>query len=219
MKNVTVLHDFFDGSLADAFTKLGYPPLWKRGEKRDIPDELAKRIVDSGGQLTIADDNAKESKVVKGAEPAKNDNIKHYQEKYKKAKLVTVVFPEGFRDGGLTDELAALEHPAEFGVGEIVKLPESLIERIIASGGLAEKNSETINMYKNQQAKHELKIRQWQAEQTKQKELEEHYKGVTEHNQKILAEMEDLSAKFIGQTGKTKEATWQRIQDLQSRLK
>jgi hypothetical protein len=132
MNNVTVLHDFFDGTLAEEFKKLGYPPQWKRGEKRNLPDDLVTKVTRSGGQITIADAGAKESRLTVSAEPVTIDAEQHYVDAYHKVPRITVLFPEGFRDGTLSDELAALDHPAEFGVCEIASLPQSLLEKIRA---------------------------------------------------------------------------------------
>jgi hypothetical protein len=216
--NITVATDFFDGTLAEEFSRLGYPAKWKAGEKRNIPESLIKRIVTSGGQITIADDNAKESKIVIAEETAKIDIEQYAKEKYKKEKTVKVVFPEGFRDGTLSDELAALGHPAEFGLGEIISLPLPLIEKIRASGGLVETDSEVIDQQKNQQEKHKVKIEQWQAEHKRQVEESSKRKEATEHNKEIQQEIEDLSARAITATGKTKEALWKRIRELYSKL-
>ena len=149
MNNITVLQDFFDGTLADDFKKLGYPAKWKRGEKRNLPESLIQRVVGSGGQITIANEGAKESRITVVAEPATTDAERHYKDAYHKVPRVTVVFPEGFKDGALTDELAALGHPVVFGVGEIASLPKSLIEKIVLSGGLVETDSEAIAQHKN----------------------------------------------------------------------
>lgn len=218
MNNVTVATDFFDGSLADDFAKLGYPAKWKAGEKRNVPDILIKRIAASGGQITIADENAKESKIATYTEPVNIDAEQIYKDKHKKAKTLTVCFPEGFRDGSLADELAALGHPAEFGVGEIASLPPSLIEKITSSGGLTDTNPEVIRQNEKQQDKHRVKIEQWQAERERQAKQMEDGKRTQQHNKEILAEIEELSARTTTATGKTKEALWARIRELYKRM-
>ena len=161
MNNVTVTQDFFDGTLADDFAKLGYPPQWKRGERRTIPDSLVKAVTRSGGQITIADDSAKESKEVVFAEPAVTDGEAHYRKLYKSAPRVTVFFPEGFKDGTLSAEFVACDHPSTIGVGEIVSLPQDLLAKIKESGGLFETSPEVVALYRNQQGKHQLKVRQF----------------------------------------------------------
>ncbi len=52
---VTVLarEDFKDGAFKEKFFVLGYPVLWKAGEKRTIPVNLFKRCRLSGAKLDV----------------------------------------------------------------------------------------------------------------------------------------------------------------------
>lgn len=215
---VTVATDFFDGILADDFAKLNYPARWKAGEKRNIPESLIKRIAASGGQITIADEGAKESKIATPAEPVQIDAEQHYKDRYKKAQTKTVMFPEGFRDGNFAEELAALGHDAVFGVGEIFSLPLALIQKIELSGGLMETDAEAIDRQKNQQKKHQVRIEQWQAERERQAKETIKAQEAENHNKEIREEIEELSARAITATGRTKEALWKRIRELYSKL-
>lgn len=218
--NVTVTQDFFDGSLAGEFTKLGYPAKWKSGEKRDLPEMLIKRIVSSGGVITIPSEGAKESYITpQAAKPAPVDYEKVYKEKNKKEKFVRVVFPEGFRDGSLAAECAAIGHPAEFGVGEIVELPKQLYERIVASGGLVSENAEEMKQYVNQQLKHKNRVLEWQEAHKREAERIASKAENAEHNQKLQTEIEELSGQVLTAKGKTKEALWQRIRELRSQIR
>lgn len=216
---VTVLQTFNDGTLADDFAKLGYPNSWKAGEYRDLPQELIKKVTTSGGVITIADDDAKESRIVETSEPARIDAVEVNKAKYAKAKRVRVMFPEGFKDGTLENECAALGHPSSFGVCEIVELPVSLLEKIKMSGGLFETDPETLAQHANQQAKHQLKIQQWEQEREQAATFAKQSQEATKHNQSILAEIETLSARALTATGKTKEALWQRINELHQSLR
>lgn len=219
MKNLTVQANFFDGTLTAEFEKRGYPAVWKRGERRDLPDWLMRRVALSGGIVTIADDNAKESHIAQGAEPAQADLVEHWEKKFKKAKTVQVLFPEGFRDGSLAAELAAIGHPTEFGVGEIGDLPAELVEKIVRSGAVVERNPEAIAQFSQQQGKHQLKVRQWREEQERVAQRAEEHRKVTEHNKATLEAIEELSTQYIAATGKTKVALWQRMTELRKSLK
>lgn len=46
---------FSDGTLLEAFGKLGYDVNWFRDEVRDIPVWLYKRCVQSGGEFELVD--------------------------------------------------------------------------------------------------------------------------------------------------------------------
>jgi hypothetical protein len=214
MNNITVLRDFFDGTLAEEFEKLGYPAKWKAGEKRNLPNELVTKVTRSGGQIAIADAGAKESRLTVGAEPVTIDAEQHYTDAYHKAPRITVLFPEGFKDGALTDELAALGHPAEFGVCEIASLPRSMIEKIVISGGTVETDSEAIGYYRSQQAKHQKKVNEWREERARQRQASLKRRESAEHNKGVQAKIEELSARAVNATGKTKEALWKRIDEL-----
>lgn len=221
VKNVTVLLDFADGTLAGAFTDLGYPVRWKRGERRDLPKEVVDRVTKSGGIITIADDDAPESRIVEGAEPAQVDLQALYRKLYGKVSKQRVVFPEGFRDGTLANELAAIGHPPEFGVGEISELPLSLIDKLVKSGAFLTNDSETIRQNESQQGKHQLKIRQWQEEAAETAKRKKAKQEANEHNQSTLAEIERLSFEWSKLDGKskTRDALWMKIEELRQSLK
>jgi hypothetical protein len=219
VKNVTVTQDFSDGDLADVFVRLGYPGTWKRGERRDLPQDVIQRVTRSGGVITFAEEGAKESAIVVGAEPQKLDAKPYYEGVFKKAPKRRVLFPEGFRDGTLTDECAALGRPPEFGVGEIAELPVKLIDKIKASGGMMETNPEAIAQFEHQQGKHLQKIKDYQEAKKRADEFTKKAHEAQEHNKSALAEIEELSARVISTTGKTKEALWQRINELQKSMK
>ena len=220
IKNVSVLQDFLDGTLAGAFADLGYPARWKRGERRDLPKEVLDRVTLSGGVITIADEDAPESRIVEGAESKRVDLQAHYQKLYGKASKMRVLFPEGFRDGTLTNELAAVGHPPEFGVGEIAELPRGLVDKLLNSGAFVETDYEAMRQYESQQGKHQLKIRQWQeetADSAKQKKAKEE---TNKHNQFTLAEIDRLSSEWMKYSpGNTRDALWQKIEELQKSLK
>lgn len=219
VKNVTVTHDFFDGDLAAAFSKLGYPAKWKAGERRDVPQEVIRRVIASGGIVTFAEDGAKESTLPVFSQPRQDDLQAHYEAKYGKAKRVRVLFVETFRDGTLEAECAAVGHPAEFGVGEIAELPQSLLDKIRASGGLVSTNAEEIEQAINQQGKHQKRIQEWREERDRQAKSAIASRAAAEHNAGILQEIETLSTRALTATGKTKEALWQRINELHQSLK
>lgn len=220
IKNITVTRSFKDGALNDVFKRLDYPAEWKVGERRDLPEDVLKRAIASGAQITIADPGAKESKIVEGAAPAETDALEAYTKQYGKDKRVLVVFPEGFKDGTFTEALAAIGHPAEIGVGEILELPLNLIEKIKASGGMYDTDPEIIQQTINNQGKHQLRVRQWQEEQERNGKDLENRKAKAKHNKDILAEIESLSSDYINATGsKTKEAIWQRIGELRATIK
>lgn len=212
VKNLTVVQDYFDGSVADAFTKLGYPARWKKGERRDLPQEIVKRIVESGGLITIAEPTAKESAFVQGAEPT------HTEPKFGKVRT-RVVFPEGFRDGAIAADCAAIGHPDTFGVGEIVDLPPALIEKIKRSGGFVSTDPDAMLQFENQQGKHQLKIEQWHAARKAEAERMQARQATEGHNKSVLAEIEELSERVITATGKQKEALWKRIDELHKSLR
>jgi hypothetical protein len=204
--------------LNDTFRKLNYPAVWKVGERRDLPEEVLKRVISSGGQITFADPNARESKLVEGAAPAVIDAEALYIQQYKKGKKVRAFFPEGFRDGNLTAEFAAIGHPAEIGVGELVDLPRELLERITASGGLVSTNPEEIKRAESNQAKFALRNKEWREQDLASKANNEKYKLIGEHNKAAMAEIETLSREFITATGAEREALWQKIRELKTSL-
>lgn len=218
IKNVVVLQDFVDGSLAEAFADLGYPARWRRGERRDLPQEILARVTLSGGVISI-DQTAPESRVVEGAEPSQNDLQAIYEKKYGKARKIRVMFPEGFRSGDLANECAAIGHPAEFGVGEISDVPADLLDKIIASGATVATDAESIRQAESQQGKHRLKVSQWQEEQEQIAKQKKSKLATNAHNESILAEIEQVDAEYITATGKTKEALWQRRMELRKSLR
>ena len=219
VKNITVTQDFVDGDLSEVFTKLGYPSFWKRGERRDLPQDVVQRVTRSGGVITFAEEGAKESAIVKGAEPQKIDSVAHYQTAFKKNPKVRVLFPEGFRDGTLSDECEALGRPPEFGAGEIAELPIKLIDKIKASGGLMETNPEAVAQFEHQQGKHLQKIKDYQEAKKRSDEFTKKNLDAAEHNKTILAEIEQLSSDWMKSTGNTKVALAQRIDELRRSLK
>lgn len=219
---VTVAKTFHDGNLSEKFSALGYPATWKAGEWREIPPEVLKLVVASGGMITVPDDNAKESKVVVGAEPQHIDGVDAHAKKFAKQKTVEVVFPKGFKDGGLTELFEAINHPAEIGVGEIIELPVTLLEKIKLSGGessLMEQNPEVIALYRDQQAKHLQRIKEWKENRVKMREYTERTKTLAAHNESVLSEIETLSSKLPITTGKAKITLKARIDELYKDLK
>ena len=166
----------------------------------------------------MPDDSAKESKIIQGGESEPTDLEAHYRKLYSKEPKVRVVFPEGWTDGTLSPQFAALNHPATFGAGEIAFLPNSLLEKIHQSGGLVETNPFAIDQYKNQQRKHEIKVEQWQAEREHQNAMTAQTQANAKANEKLLAEIEKLSARFLKANGTAREALWQRINELQGQL-
>jgi hypothetical protein len=75
-----------------------------------------------------------------------------------------------------------------------------------------------IEMHKNQQGKHRVKVNQWREERARQKQASLKHRESEEHNKGVRAKIEELSARAVTATGKTKEALWERIDKLYSQI-
>jgi hypothetical protein len=216
MVTYTVQEWFSDGSLREAFEALGYPCEWKPGKWRTIPKELAQRVKNSGGELTIPEEGDVEDKIVLVSPPeipTHEQTVAVYQERFKRKRVrVACMNDKGWSNGTLSEQFEAINRYPKLGLGEIVELPPALLARLESDGFEWTDNPEEIAQFEGHyQARYTHPLEAWRAERAAKRAEEAAKQETLNRNSKTLAQIEELDAMFFAEQRKGNKAGMARL--------